>query len=269
MSIDAFDINKNRLVFADNSIDNEKNIYICNTCRLYGKEVPLLLVRSTTPHFRSYKSSNHDSRCDFQAEYNYIKNYKSKKVANFNIEKFVNQLSNINMSQPLEKKSSLNKNMENKKKKLTNKPLKIRSITRLYKICLANDTDYKLTDDYTVSDICVMDKTLKPFPDMNNKYLLFIGKFSGFYHSNDKNFYSIYGKCKKPNTNCFKKIILYVKTKDEFEDIRNKALQINKDISKVKFGVVALFKDCKNNKYNSSATISINQIHIPNTNKEN
>lgn len=148
MGLYAFDIELQAEVEAQHAIKKPRGCYLCPDRKCKEMRVPVFLVETDYgKHYSSYNASLHHSDCDFVSSYN--AQYRNRTVDGFDPYELLNKLIKTKQSTDTKSKTTLTISSKNTD---TVSPTTLR---KLYHLCMSNDLDFHLNDDYTVGDICV------------------------------------------------------------------------------------------------------------------
>ncbi len=257
MNHSAYDTENKCVVNAEDcNSNNYKGRYICNVCRNYNIEVPVLLVKNKRHFFRNYPhlAEKHHKSCDFNNEYIYLNVNGDKQIKELNIEDLINKISI--------KKKPLNKTNNNKTIiRYDSKYSSINSISRLYKECSSKKNKYDyITENCKLSDICINGITLKYDHRINDKSLLFIGNV----YKCDEKTNTIRARCHSSYRKFHKNVHIKINTKKEYKDICKMLENKSHEGIDVKIAVLASFIEYEDKPFVIAHTyINARQIYIP------
>lgn len=170
MGLFAFDLDLQTIVEAQCAVKKPRGHYLCPDIRCRGMKVPVFLVETDYgKHFSSYDVSLHHENCDFVSSYS--AKYRNKPITEFSPQNLLLNLLKDSIITVTEHKPSTHiiKDSYNH--------LSLTTLRKLYCVCMSNDLNFRLNDDYTVDDICVSARNANSWRirKWDNKILLVVG----------------------------------------------------------------------------------------------
>lgn len=171
MGLYAFDIELKTEVEANCAEKKPRGCYLCPFERCKEMKVPVFLVETDYGnHYRSYDVSLHHKDCDFISSYK--AQYRNKIVTGFEPYNLLDKL----LKSTERRSNAVSKTAVNNAKRQTN-ILTPTSLRKLYYICMSNDLNFHLNDEYTVNDICISLRNANEWENRkwDDKILLVVG----------------------------------------------------------------------------------------------
>lgn len=250
MGLYAFDIELKTEVEANCAIKKPRGCYLCPYERCKEMKVPVFLVETDYGnHYSSYDVSLHHKDCDFISSYK--AQYRNKVVTGFEPYNLLDKLLKVTDSTT----NAVSKTTVNATTKNTN-ILTPTTLRKLYYICMSNDLNFHLNDDYTVNDICVSLRNGNEWEERewDDKILLVVGTV---YHVDWKRHSVTLVISKK-----LKAIFEFLNV-DQYQEFYSKLKKFS-DLSSVKIAVYGIFhkQDYSFYKDNKKVTYKRNTVKI-------